>query len=141
MRLWLAHLALLPLCVWALVELFSVSSAKAAVGVATWLVAAAVVHDLVVLPLYSGADRAALRILGRASINYVRIPAALSLLLLVIFWGTVAGSGEANYRRVSGLSYEGYVARWLLVTAALFAGSGIIYLTRRRSAGRHPRDR
>jgi hypothetical protein len=140
-RFWLAHLALLPLCVWALVELFSVSSARAAVGVATWLVAAVVVHDLVVLPLYSGADRAALRILGRRSINYVRIPAALSLLLLVIFWGTVAGRGEAVYRRVSGLSYEGYVSRWLLVTAALFAGSGIIYLARRRSAGRHPRDR
>jgi hypothetical protein len=140
MRFWLAHLVLLPLCAWGLVQVFSVSSPKAAVGVATWLVAAVVVHDLLVLPLYSSADRAALRIVGRAWINYVRIPAALSLLLLVVFWGTVAGSGEAVYRTVSGRSYEGYVLRWLLVTAALFAGSGIIYLARRRSAERHRRD-
>jgi hypothetical protein len=135
-RFWLAHLVLLPLCVWALVELFSVSSSKAAVGVATWLVAAVVVHDLVLLPLYSGADRAALSVLGRASINYVRIPAALSLLMLGVFWGTIAGSGEATYRAVSGRTYDGYVTRWLLATAALFAGSGLIYLVRRRRAPR-----
>jgi hypothetical protein len=141
MRFWLAHLLLLPLCVWALVQVFSVSSAKAAVGVATWLVAAVVVHDLVVLPLYSAADRAALSAIGRRSINYVRIPAALSLLLLAVFWGTIAGSGEAAYRRVSGLTYDGYVSRWLLVTATLFAGSGLIHLARRRSAGHHRPDR
>jgi hypothetical protein len=124
MRFWLAHLVLLPLCAWALVEVFSVSSPKAAVGVATWLVAAVIVHDLVLFPLYAGADRAALSVLGSASINYVRIPAALSLLLLGVFWGTIH-------------AYDGYALRWLLATATLFAGSGLIHLARRRSAGRH----
>jgi hypothetical protein len=136
----LAHLALLPLCVWALVQVFSVSSSKAAMGIATWLVAAAIVHDLVLLPLYSTGDRAGRLALGGA-INYVRIPGALSLLMLVVFWGTIAGRGAGTYHAVSGRSYEGYALRWLLVTAALFTASGLVYLARRRSAGRHPPDR
>jgi multisubunit Na+/H+ antiporter MnhE subunit len=130
MRLWLAHLILLPLCVWALVEVFSVSSAKASVGVATWLIAAVVVHDFVILPLYSGADRVIRRN------NYIRIPGAISLLMLVVFWGTIAGRGERAYHSVSGRTYDGYATRWLLVTAALFAGSGLLYLVRRGSGGR-----
>jgi hypothetical protein len=131
MKFWLAHLLLLPLCAWALVEVFSVSSAKAAMGVATWLIAAVIVHDFVVWPAYSAADRA---IRGN---NYVRIPAALSLLMLVVFWGTIGGRGEGAYHGVSGRSYDGYVTRWLVVSAALFAGSGVLYLVRRRSGGRH----
>jgi hypothetical protein len=136
----LAHLALLPLCAWALVEVFSVSSAKAAVGVATWLIAATVLHDFVVLPLYSSADRAA-RLSLRAAVNYVRVPAGLSLLLLLVFWGTIAGRGEGAYHAVSGRSYDGYATRWLLVTAALFAASAGLYLARRGSARRRPLDR
>lgn len=128
MRFWLAHLALLPLCAWALVQVFTVSSSRAAVGVATWLVAAVVVHDLVLLPLYSGADRGLRAVVRRESVNYVRIPAALSLLLLGVFWGTITGAGRP---------YDGYAARWLLATAALFAASAVIFLVRRRSAGRH----
>jgi hypothetical protein len=137
MRFWLANLLLLPLCAWALIEVFSVSSAKAGVGIATWLLLAAILHDLLVLPLYSGADRAAQRALGPA-INYVRIPAGLSLLMLAVFWGTIAGRGEGAYHAVSGRSFDGYALRWLLVSAALFAGSGALYLARRRSGRRHP---
>ena len=56
-------------------------------------------------------------------ISYLRVPAALSLLMLVVFFGTVGGRGEGAYRAVSGLEYEGYAMRWLLVSAALFAVS------------------
>lgn len=132
MRHLLAHLALLPLCAWALVQVFSVSSSKAAVGIALWLAVATVLHDLVLLPLYSTGDRAA-RLALRAAINYVRVPAGLSLLMLLVFWGTIAGKGEPVYRTVSGHTYEGYALRWLLVTAALFAVSGVVYLWRSRS--------
>lgn len=131
----LAHLALLPLCGWALVQVFSVSSAKAAVGIATWLAAAAVLHDLVLVPLYSAGDGAARRILHDA-VNYVRVPAGLSLLMLLVFWGTIAGKGEDAYRAVSGRSFDGYAMRWLLVTAVLFAFSGLIYLLRRGGGSR-----
>jgi hypothetical protein len=126
----LAHLALLPLCAWALVEVFSVSSSKAAVGVATWLVAAVVVHDFLLLPLYSAGDRAARAVLPGPAVNYVRVPAGFSLLMLGVFWGTIAGRGAGAYHAVSGRSFEGYATRWLLVTAALFAASALVYLIR-----------
>jgi hypothetical protein len=126
----LAHLALLPLCAWALIEVFSVSSSKAAVGVATWLVAAVVVHDFLLLPLYSAGDRGARALLPGPAVNYVRVPAGLSLLMLVVFWGTIGGRGAGAYHAVSGRSFEGYATRWLLVTAALFAASALVYLIR-----------
>ena len=125
----LAYVMLLPLCAWALLELLGGRSGQ---RIALWLVAAVVVLDLVVLPLYSGADRAARALLGE-SVNYVRIPAALSLLMLVVFWGTVAGAGERAYRATSGETFDGHAQRWLLATAALFAVSGLVYLLRRGS--------
>jgi hypothetical protein len=125
----LAYLTLLPLCAWALLELLGGRSAQ---RIALWLVAAVVVLDLVVLPLYSGADRAARAVLGQ-SVNYVRIPAALSLLMLVVFWGTISGAGERAYRATSGETFDGHATRWLIATAALFAGSGLVYLLRRGS--------
>jgi hypothetical protein len=128
----LAHLALLPLCAWALVELLGL---RTAANVAAWLVAAVVLHDLVLLPLYSGADRAARRAVGRA-INYVRVPAALSLLMLLAFPGTIAERGEGAYRAASGLEYEGYAERWLLVTGGLFGASALLYLLRRGGGSR-----
>jgi hypothetical protein len=124
----LAHLALLPLCAWALLELLG---GRAAGNVALWLVASVAIVDLVVLPLYSGLDRAG-RLIARGAVNYVRVPAALSLLMLVVFYGTIGERGEGAYRRASGLEYEGYAARWLAVSAALFAASGLIYALRRR---------
>jgi hypothetical protein len=127
----LAHLALLPLCAWALIE---VLGARAAGNVVVWLVASVVAVDLVVLPLYSAADRVGQAAAGRA-VNYVRVPAALSVLMLVVFFGTIGGRGEGAYRAASGLEYEGYVGRWLLVSAALFAGSGLLYLLRRPGSG------
>lgn len=125
----LAHLALLPFCAWALLELLG---ARAAANVVVWLVACVILHDLVVLPLYSGADRGVRRAAG-AAINFVRVPAALSLLMLAVYFGVISGRGEGAFRAASGLEYEGYSARWLLVSAALFAASGLLYLARRGS--------
>ena len=123
----LAHLALLPLAAWAVLQVLDTRSAA---RIVVWLVAAAVVHDFVVLPLYSGADRGARAVAVRA-VNYVRVPAALSLLMLAVFWGTIAERGEGTYSAVSGLSFEGYAMRWLLVSAALLAGSAAVYWLRR----------
>ena len=125
----LVHLALLPLCAWALLQTLEGS---AAARIAVWLVACVIVHDLVVVPLYSGADRGLRRVSGGA-INYVRVPAALSLLMLVVFWATIAERGERAYRATSGETFEGHATRWLMVSAALFAGSALLYLLRGRS--------
>jgi hypothetical protein len=134
----LAHLALLPVCAWALLEMLG---GRAAANVALWLVASVVIVDLVVFPLYSGLDRVGRGVAGPA-INYVRVPVAMSLLMLVVFWGTIGGRGEGAYRAASGREYEGYVERWLLVSAALFAVSALLWALRGRAAGaRHPRAR
>ena len=135
MRLWLAHLIFLPLAAWALI---TVLDFRAASNVVLWLVGAVIVHDFVILPLYSAADRAGRLALPGPLINYVRVPAGLSVLLLVVFWSTIRGKGEGAYARVSGLQYEGYVARWLLLTGALFVVSGALYLLRSRRTGRLP---
>lgn len=128
----LAHLALLPLCLWALLQVFAVSSAAG--HIVLWLVAAAVLHDVLLLPAYSLLDRAGARA-ARSAVNYVRVPAGLSLLLLVTFWGTIAGKGEGAFRRVSDLGYDGDLGRWLLATAVLFALSALVYGVRRAGRG------
>jgi hypothetical protein len=134
MRLWLAHLIFLPLAAWALI---TVLDFRAASNVVLWLVAAVIVHDLIIWPLYSVADRAGRLALPGPRVNYVRVPAGLSLLLLIVFWSTIRGKGAGTYTRVSGLTWDGYGTRWLLVTAALFALSAAVYAVRSRT-GRQP---
>jgi hypothetical protein len=129
MRLLLGYLTLLPLCAWALLEMLDNAAAQ---RIAIWLVACVLLHDLVLFPLYSGADRGLRRLAGGA-VNYLRVPAGLSVLLLVVFWGTISGAGERAYRATSGQTFDGYATRWLLISAALFAGSAAVYLVRRGS--------
>ncbi|MFD5841040.1 hypothetical protein [Streptomyces chartreusis] len=107
-------------------------------AVAVWFVGAALVHDLVLLPLYSMADRAVVRGLGAAGhrewVMYVRVPAAFSGLLLLVWFPLISGRVEQRYRLGTGLSSDGFLARWLLITAALFAGSALLLALRLRSA-------
>jgi len=123
----LAHLAVLPLVAWALLQFIDRPDAP---RILLWLALSAVVHDLVLLPFYSAIDRAGQRAAPRPAINYVRVPALLSGLLLLVFFPAISGKGEPSFQRVSGLTYDGYLARWLLITAAVFALSGIVYLVR-----------
>ena len=123
----LAHLAVLPLVAWALLQFIDRPDAG---RILLWLALSAVVHDLVLLPFYSALDRAGQRSAPRQAINFVRVPALLSGLLLLVFFPVISGKGEPSFQRVSGLTYDGYLARWLLITAALFAVSGAAYLLR-----------
>jgi hypothetical protein len=108
-------------------------------GVALWFVGAALLHDLVLLPLYAACDRAVVRGLGAAGhrewVMYVRVPAALSGLLLLVWFPLIAGTVE-RYRSVTGLSPDGFLARWLLITAVLFGGSALLLVWRLRSAAK-----
>ena len=124
----LAHLAVLPFVAWALLQ---VVDRPDAMRILVWLALSAVVHDLVLLPFYSSLDRAGQRLV-RPAINYVRVPALISGLLLLVFFPVIAGKGERGFTRTSGLTYDGYLARWLLITAVLFAVSGLLYLLRGR---------
>lgn len=113
-------------------------------GVALWFVGAALLHDLVLLPLYAALDRAVVRGLGarREWVLYVRVPAALSGLLLLVWFPLVSGMVERRYRSATGLPADVFAARWLLITAVLFGGSALLLAVRllrvRRAAKRRP---
>ncbi|WP_411293854.1 hypothetical protein [Streptomyces kunmingensis] len=115
-------------------------------GVALWVVGAALLHDLVLVPLYSAADRTVLKTLGAAGwrerAGYIRVPAALSLLLLLVWFPLISGMMDARYRSATGQSAAGFLPRWLLITAALFGGSALLLagsvLRARRAAKRRP---
>jgi hypothetical protein len=128
----LAHLIALPIVGWALL---TVLDFRAASNVVLWLIGAVILHDLILLPAYSTLDRLAL-LATRGAINYVRVPAGLSLLMLLVFWSTIRGKGSGNFHFASGLSYHGYFGRWLLVTAGLFALSGALFLARQAASRR-----
>ena len=97
-----------------------------------WFVGALVAHDLVLFPLYALADRGLGRLLrghraGPAgSVNWVRVPALLSGVLLLISLPLVLRHSEGAYGRASGLDESPYLGRWLLITGALFAGSAVL---------------
>jgi hypothetical protein len=115
-------------------------------GVALWVVGAALLHDLVLLPLYAAADRAVVSGLGavrrREWAMYVRVPAALSGLLLLVWFPLISGVVERRYRSATGLPADVFLARWLLITAVLFGGSALLLAVRllrlRRAAKRRP---
>jgi hypothetical protein len=110
------------------------------VTVLEWFAAAIVLHDLVALPLYSVLDRIAhgsiqvgVRATGRSTAAlvdpapYLRIPAILSGLLLLVFFPAVFGLGSATEQSASGIPESGYLTRWLLVTGVIFAGAATAY--------------
>lgn len=130
-----------------------------AVGVLVWLGAAAVLHDLVLLPAYSLIDRLTVGRLPRrrsraqaaadqtavTCVPYIRIPAALSGLLLLVFFPVIFGLGRRSELDASGIAEHGYLVRWLLVTGVMFALSGAAFViasarAAKRSAGQGSPD-
>ena len=110
-----------------------------------WLGGSIVAHDLILYPLYAllgviatgvavpATHRNCLRI---AALNHLRFPALVSGLLLLVWFPLVAGKGERSFMRASGLSNGVYFERWLLLTAALFAGSAALFALRVRRLSR-----
>lgn len=116
------------------------------IGVLTWLVGAAVVHDLLLFPLYAVADRSVQAVLrhragaddrGVPWVNYVRVPALLSGLLLLV-WFPLILRLPAGYPALTTLTTDPYLERWLLVTGVFFAGSALVFAW---SLRRHRRAR
>jgi hypothetical protein len=108
------------------------------IKIGVWFILALVLHDLVIWPLYALADRGALRLARRHParlprvpwLNYVRVPAIMSAVLLAISLPLVLRRSEAGYHANTGLTESVYAGRWLLVTAALFALSAVLYAGR-----------
>ncbi|MFG2715772.1 hypothetical protein ACGFX2_35350 [Streptomyces goshikiensis] len=118
-------------------------------GVAVWFVGAALLHDLVLLPLYSVTDRAAQALftrgsgptppVPRVSVNYVRVPAFVSGVLLLVWWPLVLRRVE-HYTAATALPADGFLGRWLLITGALFAVSAVVLVVRTRRWSRAQRQ-
>jgi hypothetical protein len=117
-------------------------------GVVEWFVGAALLHDLVLVPLYGGADwllhkslrgdreRPDARV---AAVNHIRVPAFLSLLLLLVYWPLISQRPGARYELITGLTPGVFLPRWGLITAALFAASAVLFGVRRWRARRSRR--
>ena len=110
------------------------SDGPAPIKMALWFVGALIAHDLVLFPLYALADRgltsAARGQVRLSTVNYVRVPALLSGLLLLLFWPVITQHSERTYMIASGLTENPYLERWLLITAALFIASALIWAVR-----------
>jgi len=108
-----------------------------------WFLAAALLHDLVLFPLYALADRAlttGLHVARRRrghdrtprvpTVNYVRAPVLASGLLLLIFLPGIVEQGRDTYLAATGQTQQPFLGRWLLLTAILSAASALTYTVR-----------
>ncbi|MFB7496649.1 hypothetical protein ACFC09_18505 [Streptomyces sp. NPDC056161] len=129
---------------YAMVRLFAVRPLE----VALWIVGAAILHDLILLPLYSVADRSASSVLRHRTtpgpqvpwVNYLRVPAFLSGVLLLV-WFPLILDLSVPYPGATRLSADVYLGRWLAITAVLFLASALAFalkLRRTRKTTRPP---
>lgn len=105
-----------------------------------WFVGAALLHDLVFLPLYTLLDRLGRLGVPSPAINYVRVPALLSGLLMLVYFPLILVKADRNYFHSVGHHVHGYGRNWLLITAGLFLASALVY-TMRTLTGRWSRAR
>jgi hypothetical protein len=143
----LGHLAAFAICAYALAQIIDGGTP---VNFIVWFGGAAILHDLVFLPLYSVLDRIAhgwsrrahraaparLRHPNVPVVNHIRAPALISGLLLLVYFPLILGLARGEYRRATGHDLHGYARNWLLITAVLFAGSALMYAIRVRLRSR-----
>ncbi|WP_328416033.1 hypothetical protein OG470_25160 [Micromonospora sp. NBC_00389] len=101
-----------------------------------WFLGAVIAHDLVLFPVYATADRM-LRAVVRpgtdrrvALLNHVRVPVLASALLFLVFAPGILRLGESTHLAATGQDQRPYLARWLLLSAALFLLSALTYAIR-----------
>jgi hypothetical protein len=139
-----------PLHLLVLLACFSLAGYAAArlipsrpLGVMAWFGGAVIGHDLLLMPLYSLADRSVMAVIRHRDprlpvapwINYVRVPAALSGLLLLV-WFPLILRLPSPYHTSTGLSADPYLWHWLAVTGALFLLSAVAFALRLRGKTR-----
>jgi hypothetical protein len=135
-----------PLHLLALLACFGLAGYAAArlvssrpLAVIVWFAGAAIGHDLLLMPLYSLADRSAAVVLRHREphlpaapwINYLRVPAALSSLLLLV-WFPLILRLRSPYHASTTLSADPYAWHWLAVTGTLFLLSAVAFALRLR---------
>lgn len=137
----IGHVVLFAIAGFAIVEIIG---GGAWVNWIAWFVGAALLHDLVLLPLYSVLDRGLGRVVDRpprpplaprrvARVNHLRAPAAISGILLIVYFPLILGLSGENYLNDTGHHLAGYTRNWLLITAGLFLCSALVYVARVRA--------
>jgi hypothetical protein len=134
----LLHLAALAIAVYAASKVLHPRYSRG-LNYLVWLVAGAVLHDLVLVPGYALADRL-VRSLPRSLVNHVRFPAAISAAMLLVYWPLIFVRADSTYARATGRHVEGFATRWLLITAGLFIASAILFAVRAGVRGRAARQ-
>jgi hypothetical protein len=143
----LSGLAALALSGYAILELFH--RAKP-LEIAEWLVAAIVLHDVVLLPFYSllgGLTHRGLGV-GQAgreerveALNHLRIAVFFVVLPLFIWAPLIFGLARTRYLHNTGQTTDIYLGRWLLYSGVVCVGSALAYAVRiRRTHTRLRRD-
>jgi hypothetical protein len=109
-------------------------------SIAVWFAAAVIGHDLLLFPIYAAADRMLWsrrrapvdheRQGGVSARNHLRIPALGSGLTLLVFLPGIIEQGAPTYLAATGQTQQPFLCRWLLLTAAAFGASAVVYLVR-----------
>ena len=113
------------------------------VGIPVWHAGAVIGHDLIQMPLYTHADRSAREVFRHRRpslpavpwINHLRVPAALSGMLLLI-WFPLIFRLPARFPATTTLPLAPYLWHWLAVTGALFLLSAVALAWRIRAGHR-----
>ena len=110
-----------------------------------WFLAAVLLHDFVLFPVYAAADRALTFLTVPApraprrvpAINHVRVPLLGAGLTFLLFFPGIVGQGDPTLRAASGLDQSPFLGRWLALVGAMALVSALLYLVRVRR-GRSP---
>jgi len=112
------------------------------VAILVWLAGAVIGHDLLLMPLYTLADRSVTAVFRHRRpphpptvpwVNYLRVPTALSGMLLLI-WFPLIFRLPARFTVLTSLSLDQYLWHWVAVTGALFLLSAVAFAVRLRTA-------
>jgi hypothetical protein len=107
-------------------------------NILVWYVGCLLAIELMLIPLAWALDRTAheqvSRRVGRplrgAGWAYVRIPAMLSGLMLIVFLPLILRLGDSTFRAYTGMTTSVYLVRWLAASTAIFACSALLYAAR-----------
>jgi len=104
-------------------------------SIAVWFIGAAILHDLVLYPLYSLADRATRPTrnwtVRQVSVRqHIRVPALGAALTLLVFFPGVLNTDDTAIVATTGLNRDPYLERWLWVVAAMVVISAAVFLVR-----------
>ena len=133
-----AGLGTLAVSAYAILELFH--RAKP-LEIAEWLIAAIVLHDLILLPCYSLLAGLAQRGLGvgeagrqkrLAALNHLRIAFFFVVLPLFVWAPLILGLANTRYAHNTGQTTDIYLGRWLLYAGVVCLGSAVLYAIRVR---------